>query len=156
MIKHGIGVDAANQVSFLPADVTADNIVAIANRPDTVDQTFHMTRDRYAGMADVFESITRLTGQRFERFDLQSFVPEIVRRCTREDPVFPLLDFLVGSLDSIGAMEFKRYDNQNYRRARDACAASRPEPSLDETVHGILRYLNANGMIDLSLTPTRQ
>jgi hypothetical protein len=28
MIKHGIGVEAANQISFLPADVTAANIVA--------------------------------------------------------------------------------------------------------------------------------
>jgi thioester reductase-like protein len=156
MIKHGIGVEAANQVSFLPADVTADNIVAIAGRPDTLNQTFHMTRDHYAGMADVLEIITRLTGRRFERFDLKSFVPEVIRRCTREDPVFPLLDFLVGSVDSIGAMEFKRYENQNYQRAREACAACRPEPTLDDTVHGILRYLDATGMIDVSLAPTSQ
>ena len=31
MIKYGVGVDALNQVSFMPADVTADNIVAISN-----------------------------------------------------------------------------------------------------------------------------
>ncbi len=31
MVNHGIGVDALNQVSFVPADVVANNIVAIFN-----------------------------------------------------------------------------------------------------------------------------
>src|SRR6185369_2945709 len=120
MIKHGIGTEAANQISFLPADVIAANMVAIANQPDTIGLTFHMTRDRYASVADVLNAVTRLTGRPFKLYDLNAFVPEVIRRCTREDPLFPLLDFLVGSIDNISSMEFKRYDNANYRRARDA------------------------------------
>ena len=30
MVNHGIGVDAMNQVSFVPADIVANNIVAIS------------------------------------------------------------------------------------------------------------------------------
>jgi thioester reductase-like protein len=154
MIKHGIGVDAANQISFLPADVTASNIVAIANRPDTMGQTFHVTRDHYAGMADVLDAITRFTGRRFEVYDLKAFVPEVIRRCTRADPLFPLLDFLIGSIENISSMAFKRYDNANYRRARDASPGGRPEPSFEETVCGILRFLNAAGLARVHLRTT--
>ncbi len=48
MVNHGIGVDALNQVSFVPADITANNIVAIATSPGTANKTFHVVRDDYA------------------------------------------------------------------------------------------------------------
>jgi hypothetical protein len=48
-------------------------------------------------------------------------------------------------------MEFKRYDNANYRRARDTSPAGRREPSLDDTMRGILCFLNAAGLADLML-----
>jgi len=35
MVNHGIGVDALNQVSFVPADITANNIVAISTTAGT-------------------------------------------------------------------------------------------------------------------------
>ena len=38
MVNHGIGVDALNQVSFVPADITANNIVAISTTPGTANQ----------------------------------------------------------------------------------------------------------------------
>ena len=81
-------------------------------------------------MMDVTAIITRMTGRRFEPFDLPLFVPEIVRRCTREDLLFPLLDFLVGSVDNISSMEFKRYDSSVYQQMRDASAWGQPDPSM--------------------------
>jgi hypothetical protein len=60
-----------------------------------------------------------MTGQQFEMFKIKSFVPEVIKRCTRDDLLFPLLDFLIGSVDSISSMEFKRYDSSSYQRARD-------------------------------------
>jgi thioester reductase-like protein len=152
MIKHGIAVSSRNQVSFLPADVTAHNIVAISNVPRTADEIFNMTRDAYAAMPDVIAVITRLTGRKFLPYELAAFVPEVIRRCTRDDLLYPLLDFLVGSIDKISAMEFKRYDNSRYRAARDAAPLALPDPSLDDTVVGILRFMKANGLPDLALT----
>jgi hypothetical protein len=110
-----------------------------------------MTRDVYANMIDVVATIERLTGRRFEMVDLPSFVPEVIRRCTVEDPLFPLLDFLVNSVDSISSMEFKRYDNSAYRRARDASRRAAPDPSLEDTVIGILRFMRANRLLDVTL-----
>jgi thioester reductase-like protein len=149
MVNHGIGVEAFNQVSFVPADVAANNIVAISKTPGTISQTFHVTRDQYASMMDITEIVTRLTGRQFEMFKIANFVPEVIKRCTKDDPLFPLLDFLIGSVDSIASMEFKRYDSSGYQAARDACLGGMPDPSLEDTTRGILRFMNRRGLISV-------
>jgi thioester reductase-like protein len=150
MVNHGIGVDALNQVSFVPADITANNIVAISTTPGTVNQTFHVVRDDYANMLDITGLITKATGRQFEIFGIRDFVPELIRRCRKEDLLYPLLDFLVGSVDNISSMEFKRYDNSTYRTARDASVWGRPDPSLEDTVNGILRFMHRKGIISVA------
>ena len=120
MINHGIGTTARNQVSFSPADLAADNIVAISRVPESVGATFHVTRDDYASMSDITTILSELTGRTFRNYASAAFVPEVIERCHSGDILFPLLEFLVRSVDNISAMEFKRYDNSNYRRMRDA------------------------------------
>ncbi|HTS35463.1 MAG TPA: thioester reductase domain-containing protein [Candidatus Solibacter sp.] len=149
MVNHGIGVDALNQVSFVPADITANNIVAISTTPGTENQTYHVVRDDYANMLDITGLITKATGRQFEVFSLPDFVPELIRRCKKEDLLFPLLDFLVNSVDNISAMEFKRYDNSGYQAARDASACGKPDPSLEDTVNGILKFMQRKGIISV-------
>src|SRR6202041_2853145 len=150
MVNHGIGVDAMNQVSFVPADITANNIVAISATPGTENQTYHVVRDDYANMMDITVLITKATGRQFEVFSLPDFVPELIRRCGKEDLLFPLLDFLVGSVDTISAMEFKRYDSSSYQAARDASAWGKPDPSLEDTVNGILKFMYRKGIISVA------
>ncbi|HEX8797481.1 MAG TPA: SDR family oxidoreductase, partial [Terriglobales bacterium] len=151
MVNHGIGVDALNQVSFVPADITANNIVAISTTPGTENETYHVTRDEYANMLDITALITKATGRQFEIFSLPDFVPELIRRCRKEDLLFPLLDFLMGSVDNISAMEFKRYDSSCYQAARDASAWGKPDPSLEDTVNGILRFMQRKGIISVGI-----
>jgi len=150
MVNHGIAVDALNQVSFVPADITANNIVAISTTPGTANKTYHVTRDDYANMLDITNLITKATGRQFEVFSLPDFVPELIRRCSKEDLLFPLLDFLVGSVDNISAMEFKRYDSSGYQAARDASAWGKRDPSLEDTVNGILRFMQRKGIISVA------
>jgi thioester reductase-like protein len=150
MVNHGIGVDALNQVSFVPADIVANNIVAISTTPGTANKTYHVVRDDYANMLDITELITRSTGRQFEIFSISDFVPELIRRCRKEDLLFPLLDFLVGSVDNISAMEFKRYDNSCYQAARDASAWGKADPSLEDTVNGILKFMHRKGIISVA------
>jgi len=150
MVNHGIGVDALNQVSFVPADVVANNIVAISTTPGTENKTYHVVRDDYANMMDITNLITKLTGRQFEIFSITDFVPELIRRCRKEDLLFPLLDFLVGSVDNISSMEFKRYDSSEYQKARDAATWGVPEPTLEETVSGILKFMHRKGIISVA------
>jgi thioester reductase-like protein len=147
MVNHGIGVDALNQVSFVPADVVANNIVAISTTPGTENKTYHVVRDDYANMLDITRLITKSTGRQFEIFSISDFVPELIRRCRKEDLLFPLLDFLVGSVDNISAMEFKRYDSSSYQAARDASEWGVADPSLEDTVNGILKFMHRKGIV---------
>ena len=101
--------------SFVPADIVANNIVAISTTPGTANKTYHVVRDDYANMLDITGLITKSTGRQFEIFSISDFVPELIRRCRKEDLLFPLLDFLVGSVDNISAMEFKRYESSTYQ-----------------------------------------
>jgi len=149
MVNHGIGVDALNQVSFVPADIMANNIVAISTTPGTANKTYHVTRDEYANMLDITGLITMATGRQFEIFSLPDFVPELIRRCGKEDLLYPLMDFLVGSVDNISAMEFKRYDSSCYQAARDASEWGKADPSLEDTVNGILRFMQRKGIISV-------
>jgi thioester reductase-like protein len=151
MIRHGIGVDALNQISFTPAEVAANNIVAVSNLPWTASGVFHVTSDDYANMGDITAIIARLTGRRFQSFELAAFVSEVIRRCTKQDLLFPLLDFLVGAVDDLSAMEHKRYDSMAYRRARDASPWGRPDPPLEQTVAGILRFMQRTGLSDVAI-----
>jgi thioester reductase-like protein len=150
MVNHGIGVDALNQVSFVPADIVANNIVAISTTPGTANKTYHVVRDDYSNMLDITGLITKATGRQFEIFSLPEFVPELIRRCRKEDLLFPLLDFLVGSVDNISAMEFKRYDSSTYQAARDASAWGKPDPTLEDTVNGILKFMHRKGIISVA------
>ncbi len=150
MVNHGIGVDTLNQVSFVPADVVANNIVAISTSPDTANKTYHVVRDDYSNMLDITELITKSTGRQFQIFRLPDFVPELIRRCRKEDLLFPLLDFLVGSVDNISSMEFKRYDNSSYQAARDASAWGKADPTLEDTVNGILKFMHRKGIISVA------
>jgi thioester reductase-like protein len=150
MVNHGIGVDALNQVSFVPADIVANNIVAISTTPGTANKTYHVVRDDYANMLDITGLITKATGRQFEIFSISKFVPELIRRCRKEDLLFPLLDFLVGSVDNISAMEFKRYDSSSYQMARDASKWGKADPSLEDTVNGILKFMHRKGIISVA------
>ena len=150
MVNHGIGVDALNQVSFVPADVVANNIVAISTTAGTANQTYHVVRDDYANMMDITNLITKSTGRQFDIFNVPNFVPELIRRCRKEDLLFPLLDFLVGSVENISAMEFKRYENSTYQAARNASAWGVADPSLEDTVNGILKFMHRKGIISVA------
>jgi thioester reductase-like protein len=150
MVNHGIGVDALNQVSFVPADVVANNIVSISATAGTANKTYHVVRDDYANMLDITSLITKATGRQFEIYSIKDFVPELIRRCRKEDLLFPLLDFLVGSVDNITAMEFKRYESSAYQEARDASARGIADPSLEDTVNGILKFMHRKGIISVA------
>ncbi|PHN05501.1 fatty acyl-AMP ligase [Flavilitoribacter nigricans] len=151
MINHGIGVDTNNQVSFTPVDVVGNNIVAISALPDTINKTFHIVRDNYNNMMDITDIISKLTDQEFNNLKLPQFVPQIVDRCTKDDLLFPLLDFLIRSVENISAMELKLYSNQEYQEARNRSKHGAPDPSLEETVRGMLLFMQRKEVINVKM-----
>ena len=147
MIRHGVGVNAANQISFLPADIVAHNIVSILKLPRTNGSTFHVTADRYYNFRDITELISRLFGYSFHYHDIPNFIEQMNKRCTRHDPVYPLLDFFNHCYEKIAAMQFKRYNNDRYKEAREQSGRGTAEPSLAETVSLIVNSMLRQGLI---------
>lgn len=148
MVKHGIGTTSKNQVSFTPADIAANNIVAIANIDSSINHTFHVTRDEYSSMLEITTLLSNIIGMEFKNYKLKAFVPEVVSRCTKEDALFPLLNFLVKSADNIEAMEFKRYDNSNYQKFRKLSNHGKPDIPLKDVVMGIYKFMDSNNLIE--------
>ena len=146
MIRYGMAVKAENQISFLPAEIVADNIVTIFNQRKTTARTFHITADTYYNMMDITRLITRKYGYDFVYYDIQKFAVEMKRLCTSDNLLYPLLDFFNRSQEKIAAMQQKRYDNDNYREARRL--SGRPsEPALEEIVSYLMAYMRREGLI---------
>ncbi len=150
ILKYGIAVNARNQISLLPADIAADNIVALFNERNADRTTFHVTVDDYYNMIDVAQVISRDYGYAFTYLEIPEFVAEMNRRATRDDPIYPLLDFFNRSHPKLAAMQQKRYDNSGYRQARSLARGARPDPSLTETVAHLMRFMQGEGLIHAS------
>jgi thioester reductase-like protein len=147
MINHGIGVDAKNQISFSPADIVADNIAAIAVQPGQAGRTYHLTVDDYYNMADVTRTITKNYGYPFAYYDIPRFIEEMNRRATKDDLIYPLLDFFNRSQAKLAAMQHKRYNNDGYREVRSRAVDGRPDPRLEETVSYLMDFLLRDGIV---------
>jgi len=148
MLKYGIGTSAKNQVSFTPADIGANNIVAISLVPESVNHTFHVTRDVFSSMQDVTAILGQLADREFRNYPLKEFVPEVISRCKKDDLLFPLLNFLVRSVDNISSMEFKRYDNSNYQKFRKLSPFGKEDDTLEAVVNGIYQFMTNNHIIE--------
>jgi thioester reductase-like protein len=147
MITHGVAVDAKNQISFLPADTAAHNIVTLFAQRDLPGTTFHVTVDEYYNLADVAREITRSHGYPFTYYSIPEFVAEMNRRSGKDDPIYPLLDFFNRSHPKIAAMSHKRYSNDGYRRARDLSGTGRNDPSLAATVAYLMTFVKREGLV---------
>jgi thioester reductase-like protein len=156
MITHAVAVDAGNQISFLPVDVAAHNIATLFAQRDLPGTTFHVTVDEYYNMADVAREITRAHGYPFTYYPIPEFVAEMNRRSTKDDPIYPLLDFFNRSHPKIAAMSHKRYNNDRYRQARDRTGAGLSDPPLSLTVAYLIAFARREGLIPPPPQPTRR
>lgn len=147
MIQHRIAVDSANQISFLPVDVCASNIVALSLLDDPQARSFHLTADDYYTLQTVCGLITRHHGYSFDYMSIERMVAHVNEHCTKEDPLFPLVAFFNHNFRRIDEMRDKRYLNDIYRRSRALSALSMDEPPLAETVSSIVTFLQREHLV---------
>lgn len=156
MIEHGLAVEAHNQVSLLPADLIADHIVALMDLPAEAGTVFNMTADDYYNLMDITRLLSERYGYRFDYHDIPSFTEQLNRRSGSRDPLYPLVDFLTRSADKIAAMRDKRYDNTQYRHARELVNVRLREPALSNTVDDLVRFLRRERLITEAETETQR
>lgn len=147
MINYRIAPRALNQLSFLPVDIAAHNIVAVAQGSGALGAVFHVTADDYYNIVDVTCEITRTHGIEFRYVSLEEFAREMRRLCTRDDAAYPLLDFVARSHPKFTAMERKRYGNRAFRGALADTGNGRPDPSQETTVAYLMKYMSGAGLL---------
>lgn len=151
MIEHGVAVNALNQISLLPADLIADHIVTLMDLPEESGgvraPVFNMTADDYYNLTDITRILSERYGYRFDYHDIPSFTEQLNRRCTPNDQMYPLVDFLTRSAGKITAMRDKRYDNTQYRHRRALAKVGLREPALTDTVDHLVRFLRSERLI---------
>jgi hypothetical protein len=103
--------------------------------------------DYYYNLTDITRILSERYGYRFTYHDIPSFADEVNRRCTPQDPLYPLVDFITRSADKITAMRDKRYDNTQYRQARALAKVHLQEPALTDTVDNLVRFLRRAQLI---------
>ena len=92
-------------------------------------------------MVDITNILSQKLGREFEIFSMKDFVDQIIKRCHFDDPIYPLIDFLINSVDHLIKMENKRYHSSEYQAARDSIKSSIQDPSLEKTIDGILTFI---------------
>ena len=147
MIRHGLTVDSANQLSFVPVDICANNIVALSLLDGAAPPVVNITADSYYTFQDVCASIGRRSGCAFEQVSLERFMEYMNANCSTDDPMFPLLAFFNNNWRRIDRMRDKRYDNTCYREARARSPLVMPESSFDDTVGQIVAFLQRENFV---------
>src|SRR5262249_9180548 len=89
MIQHRLSIDSTNQISLLPVDVCANNLVAISLLDDPVPATFHLTAGHYYTMQTVCREIAVQDGYWFDYIPLERFIAYMNAHCTKHDLLFP-------------------------------------------------------------------
>ena len=85
-MRYGLRPNCLNQLSLIPADIAARNIVAVSLHDDASADTFHVTAGNYYNMADVCDCITRCYGYEMKECSLDGLVAHVNQHCTRDDP----------------------------------------------------------------------
>ena len=150
MINHGLAPEARIQLSLMPVDIAAHNMVAVMTSAPHAP-VHHVTVDEYFSIVEVTRQISEDYGIAFRYVDLEEFSREMHARCNAAEPAFPLLDFVSRSCAKVALMEHKRYDNFEFRRALEASRVGVPDASLRETVSYLMAYMSAQRMLKARL-----
>ncbi len=147
MIRHRVSTSTANQLSLLPADIAAHNIVALSLEKTRTDSAYNIVADRYVCFTDLVAAIGCRYGYAFDMLPLDRFVAHANRHCEHDDDFYPLRSFINYHYQQVARMADKRYDSRQYRAARDVTTGTLPDATLAETVEGIVEFLLAQGLI---------
>jgi thioester reductase-like protein len=147
MIRHQVSVDIENQLSVVPVDICAQNIVALSLMPSCTAQTFHLTGKSYYTMRAACEAVENLYGYKFKYLDVTSFINHMKKFCKPDDPLYALQAFFRKNSIRLQAMRLKRYDNSNFRLAERESREIVEEPPLSEAMKWVIESLLQQNLI---------
>jgi len=73
MVRHQIAVNTPNQLSLVPVDAIARNLVGLSLRPQAVGATYHLTADRYYSLTHLTRRLSADFGFHFRELSIAGF-----------------------------------------------------------------------------------
>lgn len=146
-IRHGVAPLMKNQLSFLPAEVCANNIVAISRDPGTIGCTFNVTTDQDYTLDTVMRIVSQTHGYPIALVSMEEFIDHIDRYADQRDSLFPLKPFIKNNKTKFRAIEHLRYGNTEYHHFRSRLAEAVDEPELKVVVNSIMNFLIDNQLV---------
>ncbi|MGW8257057.1 MAG: hypothetical protein ACWGMZ_06205, partial [Thermoguttaceae bacterium] len=113
-IRHGVAPTARNQLSLLPVEVCANNIVAICRDPASLGGVYGVTANRVYTIETVLRLVSQTYGYPMEFVSLHEFVDHINDNCDQLDDLFPLKPFFNNNREKFRSIEHLQYENPAY------------------------------------------
>lgn len=147
MLRHGVFADIGNQISMVPVDICAANIVALSRNDRLAATHFHVTTDVHHRLSDICDIVSRNHGYRIEKLSLDDFIAHVNQHCDVSDPLYPLRPFINNNYGFLDDMRDKIYDNSNYRDAVRSTPGAFATPELADVIRPIIGFLQDRQLI---------
>ncbi len=146
-IRHGVAPTARNQLSLLPVEVCANNIVAISRDPASLGGVYGLTANRIYTIETVMRLVSKIYGYPMEFLSLDEFIDHINENCDQHDDLMPLKPFFNNNREKFRSIEHLQYENPAYFEWCEKSPDMMAEPELEATVRWIVDFLIENLLV---------
>ncbi|MBL7480115.1 thioester reductase domain-containing protein [Legionella bononiensis] len=146
LLNHRVAITLPNQISFMPVDETAEDIIAISLLEHPKHKVYHLAAE-YANLPMICRYITEQYHYSFNSMSLAEFNEHLQQHATEQDLIYPLVSFFNNHYKKIAKMDNKRYCRNNYLEAKKLIRAEPYSTPLHKTLDFIMNYLQNNKLI---------
>ncbi len=152
LLNHQVTINLPNQISFIPVDEVAADIIAISLLENTKHDVYHLTAE-YTNLPMICRYLTEQYHYQFNPLSLAEFNKHLQCHASEKDIIFPLVSFFNAHYKKIDKMHHKRYCRSNYLAALSEINISRKIYSLENTLNFIIQFLQKNKWIEKAYKP---
>lgn len=146
LLNHQVAIDIPNQISFMPVDQTAEDIIAISLQEHPKHKVYHLAAE-YANLPMICRYFSEHYHYSFNYMSLSEFNNHLQQHATEKDLIYPLVSFFNTHYKKIEKMNKKRYCRNNYLEAKKLFQGEQTTAQFHETLDFIMRYLQNNQLI---------
>lgn len=146
MINHQVAPYVINQISLMPVDKVASDIVTLSQLPNPKVSAYHLTA-KYANIPLITAYISKKYGYQFSKLSLAKFNQHLQANAKPKDILYPLVPFFNIHYPKITKMSDKIYSRTNYLAALTTNNSQPQEYSYQEMTDFIMQFLQQQHLI---------
>lgn len=145
-LNHGVALNIPNQISFMPVDKVAHDIVLISLCQDPKHKVYHIASS-YANLPMICRYLTETYQFQFQYLSLADFNQHLLNFASVKDLIYPLVSFFNAHYHRIDKMRHKRYGRKNYLDALTVVNSPAKSFTLEETIDFMMQFFYKTKLI---------